>query len=185
MSGEHEIAIFYPGSLVLGGRTVLRGYASRYSRIDVYARVILAVASLGADWPVHALVRVNGEPFRLTAKPSCYKGRGERGVVYSVLAALRRGQHECIVAEREHYERFLHRYSKTRVIVRLSEAGEDVSGILLRGRTLWVMGAHKEPEESIENIIRRYASQEVSIGPLSYLSSQTAAYIVWRLSWRD
>ena len=185
MSRGHEIAIFYPGSITLGNRIVLRGYASRYSRVDVYARVILAVASLGADWPVHALVRVDGEPTRLTAKPDCYEGRGERSVVYSILMAIKRGEHECIAAEREHYERFLHRKSKSHAIIRLSEEGTDISGLSPEGSILWVMGAHKEPEEEVENIIRRYASQEVSIGPLSYLSSQTAMYIVWRLSWRD
>jgi len=181
---KHDAFIlFFPEAPKLEGPIRLRGYASRYARIDVYARTVLSLSDIRFEGEVYAAIPLENGYALLAARPAECMRAGEKQLVGYILRVLKNKESaRCARYIDMHPERLLLLQSKERTIVRLAEDGADISRARIGERpVLWVMGAHKEPGPETERIIRDYAALRVSIGPLSYLASHTAVFIAW---WR-
>jgi len=182
MSAPDRFAIFLPQPVSTPRRIILKGYASRYSRIDVAARAALYLRELSPGSILYVWLRSEGREKVLTIEPGRCPG-AERSIVLDILKTLRDGSGQCVEAWLMTAEQLLHSESKERIIIRLIEKGMDLEEANIGSKpVLWVLGGHREPPESVEQTIKLYATASVSVGPRSYLTSHTIAFIAW---WRS
>ncbi len=183
-SVKDTFVLFFAKPLALPeGSLTIRGYASRYSRIDVYARTIITAKHVLPDSCIEivAVIPLLGSSEKAVLRAeTCGCGHGEEALVRDILYSIKAGKSGCIQRIQIPIERLLHMYSKSKLVLSLEEGGRDISLFASRRRSIvWLMGAHLDPPEWAKELIRAYSKGRVSIGPKSYLSSHVVAYTLW------
>jgi tRNA pseudouridine-54 N-methylase len=175
--------VFFRKPLRLESRKLqLRGYASRYSRLDVLARVYLSLREiLGDKFQLYAFIpheEVNNIiPIKLGE--NC-PYRSERALTIDLVLSVIGGKARCFHKLKAPAERILKEIGGSHKIVLLSENGQDFSNYCnYSSKIAWAMGAHLDPPDEIIELLRKMGAERVSIGPLSYLSSHVAAYVAF------
>ncbi len=162
----------------------LKGYAGLYKRIDILARAFIiieqyAMLQKGIQLIVHGVFPENDEIITVIEYRPTSTIRREKQAVLEILKAFR-GKETSLVIREEPVDKYLHGLSKYYDLVYLSEKGKPIKGYFGKEKTVYVLGAHKDPPAMFREALKRYKHSEVSIGPYNYLATHVIAYILWR-----
>ncbi len=157
-----------------------RGYAGPSGRLDVLARAALAALTIEPEALfAGVLLGPPRPPITLLLDQGCLapSERGVMEVFRSLLLGRRRGSCTALPWSAE---RLLHQARRAgfRLYV-LSEGGVDIAevpGVLDRGAA-FLAGAHLDPPTDVVRAARGLGAVEVSVGPLSLLTSHVLAYL--------
>ncbi|MCE4625557.1 MAG: hypothetical protein F7C35_06815 [Desulfurococcales archaeon] len=180
--------LFFGKPLNIRGRLTLRGYASRYSRIDILARAVQTASFLKLNGrmrvagafplgePDHYLLLV----YEIDENCRLYN---EKEIVHKLLRGLIKHDRDgCVWTDTVELEDTLNIVGRKMTPVRLSEEARDISGskLYLQAPLLWVLGANVDPPPKVDKLLEERRAPRLSIGPKSYLASHVIAFILWR-----
>ena len=159
----------------------LKGYASSSGRLDVVARVWLAVKEFPRTILASVLLGPPNPPITIVAGDRC-RGRvsSERGFISEYVVGIRRGRGCMKILRGIGLHDLLQTTKKSGfTIVYLHESGVDVAnrslaGILCSERVAFVMSSHVDMPQSEERIVRAFSDAIISLGPLSYHAEHAA-----------
>ncbi|MEB3788943.1 MAG: hypothetical protein GSR72_03520 [Desulfurococcales archaeon] len=162
----------------------LKGYAGLYKRIDILARAFIIIEQYTLvqkkkQLLVHGVFPKDEEIITVLEYRPTGMIRHEKQAVLEILKALR-GRKTSLDVREEHVDKYLYDFSKQYDIIYLSESGKPIENYSGKERTVYVLGAHKDPPAMFQEALKRYKHSEVSIGPYSYLATHVIAYILWR-----
>ncbi|MEB3760692.1 MAG: hypothetical protein GSR81_07620 [Desulfurococcales archaeon] len=162
----------------------LKGYAGLYKRIDILARAFIIIEQYTLvqkkkQLLVHGVFPKDEEIITVLEYRPTGMIRHEKQAVLEILKALR-GRKTSLDVREEHVDKYLYDFSKQYDIIYLSESGKPIKNYSGKERTVYVLGAHKDPPAMFQEALKRYKHSEVSIGPYSYLATHVIAYILWR-----
>ncbi|MEB3764832.1 MAG: hypothetical protein GSR77_01510 [Desulfurococcales archaeon] len=162
----------------------LKGYAGLYKRIDILARAFIIIEQYARvqkekQLIVHGVFPENDEIITILEYRPTGTIRREKQAVLEILKALR-GKETSLVKREEPVDKYLRGLSKYYDLVYLSEKGKPIEGYSGKEKTVYVLGAHKDPPAMFHEALKRYKHSELSIGPHSYLATHVIAYILWR-----
>jgi tRNA pseudouridine-54 N-methylase len=161
----------------------LKGYASRYSRLDVLARITEALSHPRlTPRQLYAFIPMGDERniVVLRFKHSCTLG-GEPLLTVDAVKAAHGMTSKCFEKlEGYSIKDILALTARTHTLALLHEEGIDFHQVCSYRRPIaWALGGHQDPPEWLQGELVRLAKMRVSIGPHSYLASQVVTYTCW------
>jgi len=189
--GVLNFILLYPSFQLPRGRGInLRGYAGRYSRIDVYARAIV-LASIANRFAATAgsniIVRVTAVlPYDSGISVLSYSSGsilGEKEAVFKILKSLYKKDN---IIENNYYNsisEWVYELVEENPgkLIQLEETGEDISKVEIDAENgaSFLLGPHTDPPaEIIKSIRKMIPVTTASIGPKSLLATHTIAYLL-------
>ncbi len=171
-------------------RISLRGYAGRYSRIDVYARAIVLasianrIASMeGSDIAVRvtAVLPYDGGVSVLSYSSSSILG--EKEAVFKILKSFYKKDNQIKNNYYNNISEWIYDFVKENPgkVILLEETGEDISKVKINAENnaSFLLGPHTNPPAEVIDSIRKIVPiTVVSIGPKSLLATHTIAYLL-------
>jgi tRNA pseudouridine-54 N-methylase len=155
-----------------------RGYASRYSRLDVLARIAISLAEMLEGFNLYAFIPLEDEDdiVPIMLRRECPIS-SERMLTLDIVSATIGGSSRCFHRIDRPPELLIKEISHHFTLVLLEEGGADISKVCRVSRPIaWALGGHLDPPEDMRNALLRHGAEPVSVGPLSYLSSHVALY---------
>ncbi|OYT57686.1 MAG: hypothetical protein B6U76_00305 [Desulfurococcales archaeon ex4484_217_2] len=170
----------------------IKSYASTSGRLDVLARTLITYTEIVEKMPniypyAFIVTNINTKTSILEVKvPLPPSLRNEHRLMMAMNLDIQR-KSEFILKDIS--ARLLEDIMKNAVVLNLTEKGKAVStviqdiikNIMKTNKLAIVLGGHKDIHTYVRMLLRRYKTYNISVGKLSYFSSQTLTIILFSI----